>query len=66
MNPVSSVPIMEIDGRVYQQSYAILRHLSRRLGEYDGVNDNEQYWTDAMCDIGADCMYLRLGRPMLY
>ncbi|KAL8671809.1 MAG: hypothetical protein Q9168_003693 [Polycauliona sp. 1 TL-2023] len=53
-NPTTTVPIVEIDGKVLTQSYAILRHFARLLGKYDGETEEEKYWVDAMCDIAAD------------
>ena len=49
------MPVVELDGRVLTQSYAILRHFARVLGAYDGSSEEERYWADAICDIGVDC-----------
>lgn len=54
-NPTSNVPVVELNGKVLTQSYAILRHFARLLGEYDGETEEEKYWADAMCDIASDC-----------
>ncbi|KAL8787941.1 MAG: hypothetical protein Q9213_001968 [Squamulea squamosa] len=53
-NPTTNIPIVEINGKVLTQSYAILRHFARLLGKYDGETEEEKYWADAMCDIAAD------------
>ncbi|KAL8947005.1 MAG: hypothetical protein Q9222_006665 [Ikaeria aurantiellina] len=53
-NPTSNVPIVELNGRVLTQSYAILRYFAGLLGKYDGETGEERYWVDAMCDIGSD------------
>lgn len=55
MNPTGHVPVVELNGRILTQSYAILRHFARQLGKYDGVTEEEKYWADAVCDIGSDC-----------
>lgn len=55
MNPTSTVPVLELNGRILTQSYAILRHFARLLGKYDGEDEEEKYWADAMCDIVIDC-----------
>lgn len=54
MNPTGHVPVVELNGRILTQSYAILRHFARQLGKYDGVTEEEKYWADAVCDIGSD------------
>ncbi|KAI4278233.1 MAG: hypothetical protein LQ337_001174 [Flavoplaca oasis] len=53
-NPTATVPIVEINGKILTQSYAILRHFARLLGKYDGETEEEKYWADAMCDIAID------------
>lgn len=55
INPTTSVPVIELNGKILTQSYAILRYFARQLGRYDGETDEEKYWTDAMCDIVIDC-----------
>lgn len=55
MNPASTVPILELNGKILTQSYALLRHFSRILDQYDGKTEDEKYWVDAMCDLAADC-----------
>ncbi|ELU42122.1 hypothetical protein AG1IA_03855 [Rhizoctonia solani AG-1 IA] len=54
LNPLKSLPVVEIGGAKYAQSYAILRLLSRQLGKYDGKNDLERYYVDAINDIASD------------
>ena len=60
MNPATTVPVIELNGRILTQSYAVLRHFARQLGRYDGETDEEKYWADAMCDIVIDCTRPRL------
>ena len=55
MNPIGFIPVIELNGRILTQSYAILRHFARQLGKYEGETEEEKYWADAMCDIGIDC-----------
>ena len=55
MNPATTIPVVELNGRILTQSYAILRHFARQLGRYDGETEEEKYWADAMCDIVIDC-----------
>ena len=55
MNPTSNIPVIELNGHILTQSYAILRHFARRLGKYDGDSEEAKYWADAMCDIVIDC-----------
>jgi len=47
--------VIELDGKILTQSYAILRHFARLLGQYEGTTEDEMYWADAMCDIAIDC-----------
>ena len=56
MNPIENIPVVELNGRILTQSYAILRHFARQLGCYDGETEEEKYWADAMCDIVIDCV----------
>ena len=58
MNPVTSVPVVELGGKILTQSYAILRRFARQLKAYDGETEEEKYWADAMCDIVIDCRLL--------
>lgn len=60
LNPTGNIPVIELNGRILTQSYAILRHFARLLGKYDGETEEEKYWADAMCDIAIDC-----GSPLL-
>ncbi|KAI4101262.1 MAG: hypothetical protein LQ339_005190 [Xanthoria mediterranea] len=53
-NPTTNVPVVEINGKILTQSYAMLRHFARQLGRYDGTTEEEKYWADAMCDIAVD------------
>ncbi|KAI9819281.1 MAG: hypothetical protein M1827_007438 [Pycnora praestabilis] len=54
LNPTANIPIVELDGHILTQSYAIIRHFARQLGAYDGETEDEKYWADAMCDIVID------------
>ncbi|CAE6529975.1 unnamed protein product [Rhizoctonia solani] len=54
LNPLKSLPVLEVGGAKYFQSYAILRLLARKLGKYDGKNDEERYYVDAINDIASD------------
>ncbi|KAG8716369.1 hypothetical protein FRC11_001611 [Ceratobasidium sp. 423] len=54
LNPLKSLPVVEIGGAKYIQSYAILRLFARQLGKYDGKNDLERYYVDAINDIASD------------
>lgn len=55
LNPTATIPVVELNGKILTQSYAMLRHFGRLLGAYDGQTEEEKYWTDAMCDIAIDC-----------
>ena len=55
LNPNKTIPVVELDGKILIQSYAIIRHQARQLGCYDGQTEDEKYWADAMCDIAIDC-----------
>ncbi|QRW12742.1 glutathione S-transferase [Ceratobasidium sp. AG-Ba] len=54
LNPLKSLPVVEIEGSKYVQSYAILRLWARQLGSYDGKTDLERYYVDAITDIASD------------
>ena len=56
-NPLGTIPVLELNGRILTQSYAILRHFSRQLGAYDGKTEEEKYWVDALCDVAIDCAH---------
>lgn len=57
-NPAKTLPVVELNGKILTQSYAILRHMARLLGKYDGETEEEKYWTDVICDVGIDCKLL--------
>ena len=61
MNPNATIPVIELNGKILTQSYAILRHFARQLGKYDGQTEEEKYWADAMCDVAIDCTHLVHG-----
>ncbi|CAE7083318.1 unnamed protein product [Rhizoctonia solani] len=54
LNPLKSLPVVEVGDAKYIQSYAILRLFARQLGKYDGKNDQERYYVDAVNDIASD------------
>ncbi|QDS74339.1 hypothetical protein FKW77_004547 [Venturia effusa] len=54
MNPLKAVPVIELNGKILTQSYAVLRSWSRQLGAYDGESEEERYFVDAVCDLGVD------------
>ena len=54
MNPTGNVPVVELSGEVMTQSYAILRHFSRVLGNRHDGDTEEMFWVDRMCDITID------------
>ena len=56
MSPFAAVLVVELNGRILTQSYAILRHFARQLDAYEGETEEAKYWADAMCDIVIDCM----------
>lgn len=53
-SPLKSLPAVEMGGTMYTQSYPLLRLWARQLGKYDGKNDLERYYVDAMTDIASD------------
>lgn len=63
-NPLGTIPVIELNGRILTQSYAILRKFARNLKAYGGDNDEEMYWADAMCDIASDCKLLHHSRSV--
>ncbi|KAL8768134.1 MAG: hypothetical protein Q9209_005525 [Squamulea sp. 1 TL-2023] len=60
LNPVKTLPVVKLNGKILTQSYAILRYLAKLLGSYDGKTPEEQYWVDAICDIVSDWRTLYL------
>ena len=54
-NPTGNIPVVELNGKILTQSYAILRKMARLLGKYDGETEDEKYWADVICDIVIDC-----------
>lgn len=58
LNPTATVPIVELNGKILTQSYAMLRHFSRLLDDmYDGKTEEEKYFTDKICDMVIDCTH---------
>ena len=43
MNPTGKIPVVELNGQVLTQSYPMLRHFARLLGQYDGETEEEKY-----------------------
>ena len=56
-NPLGTLPLVELNGQTFVQSYAILRRFARLLGQYEGETDDDKYRTDALCDMAADCAF---------
>lgn len=55
LNPTGNIPVVELNGKILTQSYAIIRHFSRVLdNQYDGDTEEEKYQVDRLCDIGTD------------
>ena len=54
--------VIELNGQILTQSYAILRHFARQLGAYDGKTEEEKYFADRICDIVIDCTSPRFLR----
>jgi len=54
LNPLKSLPVVEIAGAKYAQSYPLLRLWAHQLGKYDGKTDLERYYVDAITDIASD------------
>lgn len=55
MNLTGNVPVVDLNGQIMTQSYAILRRFSRILGnQYDGDTEEEMFWVARMCDITID------------
>lgn len=55
--PLGQVPVLEIDGKVYNQSKAICRFLAKK-NNLSGSNEQESYEVDATVDTIDD---LRVG-----
>lgn len=56
--PFGQVPVLEVDGKLLAQSYAIARYLARQNG-LAGQGD----WEQAQVDMYADCIKdLMLGK----
>ena len=55
LNPLATIPVVELNGQILTQSYPMVRHFARQLGAYEGKTEEEKYWADAMCDIAIDC-----------
>ena len=52
LNPTGNVPVVELNGQALTQSYSILRHFSRVLGNaYDGDSEAEMFSVDRSCDV---------------
>jgi len=57
MNPLNTIPVIELNGKILTQSYAIIRHFARQLSAYDGKTEEDKYFTDAICDAASDCKW---------
>ena len=55
LNPLGTIPVIELNGQILTQSYPILRHFSRILeNKYDGDTEEEMFFVDRLCDITID------------
>ena len=63
-NPVKTIPVVKLNGKILTQSYAILRYFAKLLKAYDGTTSEEQYWVDALCDIASDCKLCPRNAPL--
>ncbi|KAL8283290.1 hypothetical protein RQP46_005700 [Phenoliferia psychrophenolica] len=54
VNPVGSLPYLDLNGKIFTQSYPLLRYLSGKLGKYDGKTAEEKYFVDIICDLVID------------
>lgn len=54
LNPTTNIPVVELNGRILTQSYAMLRHFARLLNGYDGQTEDEKYFVDVITDIVID------------
>ena len=43
LNPNATIPVVELNGKILVQSYAMLRHFARLLGKYEGDTEEEKY-----------------------
>jgi len=53
-NPLGSVPFIRLDGKIYAQTYPLLRYWANKLGRYDGKTPEEKYYVDSLNDIALD------------
>lgn len=49
-----TLPYMEANGKVYGKAAPILRFLAKKLGKYDGKNDDDIQYVDALSDALYD------------
>eukprot|EP00842_Homolaphlyctis_polyrhiza_P006523 jgi/Hompol1/6872/HPOL_002359-RA len=54
VNPVGSLPIVQLNGRNLAQSVPILRYIAKKLGKYHGSNDDQELFIDQFTDIYID------------
>lgn len=61
--PFGQLPLLEVDGKVMCQSYAISRYLAREFGF---CSDNA--WENARMDMIVDCLedFFKKGRPVFF
>ena len=61
--PAGQIPIYELpDGRMLNQSFAILRMLGRQHGYYDGSNIEESFLVDWVLETSIDLSNTRAYR----
>jgi prostaglandin-H2 D-isomerase / glutathione transferase len=55
LNPTGKMPVIQLNSKVYTQTYPTFRYWSRLLGNaYDGDTLEETYQVDRLNDIGVD------------
>ncbi|KAI9305486.1 class gamma glutathione S-transferase [Cunninghamella echinulata] len=50
----ATLPAVEIDGQFYNKTVPTMRFLSKKLGNYIGKNDQEDYFLDTVADLVND------------
>ncbi|KAF7731728.1 hypothetical protein EC973_008242 [Apophysomyces ossiformis] len=53
-----TVPMLEIEGKKIGKTVPIMRYIAKRLGKYQGSNDEEYQWLDALADTMLDWVKL--------
>lgn len=58
MNPNATIPVVELNGKILVQSYAMIRHFGRLLGKYDGETEEGKYvvsWARKLINVRNTC-----------